>query len=289
LQYYYYFLYSKISEKLNEKQMLLALILTIIAGLATTVGGFLSFFIRKYNLKVLAIGLGFSAGAMIYISLVELLKQADETVSLIVNPVYSNLIVTVTFLSGILLSAMIDYLLPNHFEIKEIINKDGTKKQRTGKQHKLWRVGFFTFLIISIHNFPEGITTFSSTMIDVSLGLSVALAIAIHNIPEGISIALPIYYATGSKTKAILYSFLSGMAEVLGGLIGYGFIDVIFHGVGFGILIAITAGFMVYISFDELLPTAREYGKNHLSVIGVIAGMLVMSFSLSLLDLAGGI
>jgi len=268
--------------------MLFAFSLTLIAGLATTLGGFISFFIRKYNLKVLAVGLGFSAGAMIYISLVELLKEAQISLSNNFHENIAGLIVTLSFFIGIAISYLIDYFLPSHFEVESVIsdNSDKTKvkKTKTKKQSKLWRVGIFTFFVISIHNFPEGLTTFSSAMVNPALGLSVAIAIAIHNIPEGISVALPIFYATGSKSKAILYSFISGMSEPIGALVGYKFIDIFFNNSAFGILIAITSGFMVYISFDELLPAAREYGKDHLSIIGLVLGMLIMALSLNALN-----
>jgi len=263
--------------------MLLAFILTTIAALSTTIGGLLSFFVRKYNIKILAIGLGFSAGAMIYISLVELLKEANKTIAESINGNYAGIVVSISFFIGILISIIIDYMLPNHFELKSVLSSKTNCPEKTTRQKKLFRIGLFTFIAITIHNFPEGITTFSSTIADVSLGLSVAVAIAIHNIPEGIAIALPIYYATGSKTQALFYSFLSGISEILGAVIGWQFVEAIFNGFGFGILIAITSGFMVYISFDELLPAAREYGTDHLAVIGVMGGMLTMALSLNFL------
>jgi len=268
-----------------ENNILLAFSLTIIAGLTTTLGGFISFFIRKYNLKVLAIGLGFSAGAMIYISLVELLKESHNILEPVFGAKYSGLIVTLSFCIGIAISTIIDYLLPNHFEIKQVVGQK-KKKIKTKRQHRLWRVGIFTCAIITIHNFPEGLTTFSTAMINPVLGFSVALAIAIHNIPEGISIALPVYYSTGSKKKALFYTFISGLSEPLGAVVGYFFMDFIFQETAFGMIIAITSGFMVYITFDQLLPTAREYGKNHLSVIGIILGMIIMALSLNLLEFA---
>jgi ZIP family zinc transporter len=268
-----------------ENNILLAFTLTIIAGLTTTLGGFISFFIRKYNLKALAIGLGFSAGAMIYISLVELLKESHNVLEPVFGVGYTGLIVTLSFCIGIVISAIIDYFIPSHFEVKKFVEQK-KKKIKTKRQHKLWRVGMFTSIVIAIHNFPEGLTMFSTSMINVSLGISVALAIAIHNIPEGISIALPIYYSTKSKVKAIFYSFIAGLTQPLGAIIGFFFIDYIFQEIAFGMIIAVTSGFMVYITFDQLLPTAREYGKNHLSVIGVILGMIIMALSLNLLEFA---
>ena len=50
----------------------------------------------------------------------------------------------------------------------------------------------------------------------------------------------------------------------------------------FGIIFAVVAGIIVFISFDELLPAAREYGEHNLSLYGLIAGMAVMGISLLL-------
>ena len=141
-------------------------------------------------------------------------------------------------------------------------------------------MGMFTALAIAIHNFPEGLATFAAALSDPALGLSIAVAIAIHNIPEGISVSVPIYYATGSKKKAFYYSFLSGVAEPVGALIGYFILLNFFSEFVFGILFAGVAGIMVFISLDELLPSAQKYGEHHLSIYGLILGMAVMALSL---------
>jgi ZIP family zinc transporter len=143
-------------------------------------------------------------------------------------------------------------------------------------------MGMFTALAIAIHNFPEGLATFAAALSDPALGLSIAVAIAIHNIPEGISVSVPVYYATGSKKKAFYYSFLSGTAEPVGALIGYFILLNFFSDFVFGILFAGVAGIMVFISLDELLPSAQKYGEHHLSIYGLIVGMAVMALSLLL-------
>lgn len=263
-------------------KMKFAFLLTIIAGLSTTIGGLISLFIRKYNLKVLSVGLGFSAGAMIYISLVELLKESNVLLAKDLGIGYAGLITTFGFISGIVVASIIDYFLPKHFDTK-IIKEGKPKAFRSFRQKKLLRMGLLTFLVIVIHNLPEGLVTFSSALVNRTLGISIAFAIAIHNIPEGISVALPIYYATGSRWKAIFWSFLAGIAQPIGALIGVVFLGSLFNNFTFGILFSCTAGFMVYIAFDELLPTAKEYGKEHLAIIGVISGMAFMALSLNLL------
>jgi ZIP family zinc transporter len=142
------------------------------------------------------------------------------------------------------------------------------------------RMGLFTALAVAIHNFPEGLVTFLAAMQDPSLGIPVAIAIAIHNIPEGIAVAVPIFYATGSRVRALWISFLSGLSEPLGALIGYILLFRYLSNSLFGLLFASVAGIMVFISLDELLPAAREYGEPHLSLYGLLAGMMVMSVSL---------
>jgi ZIP family zinc transporter len=135
-------------------------------------------------------------------------------------------------------------------------------------------------LAIAIHNFPEGIAAFTAALKDVDVGLAIAVAIAIHNIPEGIAVSVPIYYATGNRKKAFIYSFLSGLSEPLGAIVGYLLLSAFFNNLTFGILFGMVAGIMVFISLDELLPASEKYGEHHLSLYGVIGGMLFMSISL---------
>ncbi|MGA1848722.1 MAG: zinc transporter ZupT, partial [Thermoplasmatota archaeon] len=188
-----------------------------------------------------------------------------------------------SFFLGILVIALIDKLVPsfeNPHEVHRI--EDMKDKDERKRFKKLYRMGLFTALAIGIHNFPEGLATFASALKDVSLGIPIATAIAIHNIPEGIAVSIPIFYATGSKKKAFFYSFLSGISEPLGALIGFFILLWFFSDAVFGIVFASVAGIMVFISLDELLPTAREFGKPHLAIYGLIAGMGVMALSLLL-------
>ena len=141
-------------------------------------------------------------------------------------------------------------------------------------------MGLFSALAIGIHNFPEGLATFMGALQDPTLGISIAAAIAIHNIPEGIAVSVPVYYATKSKKKAFVLSFTSGLAEPVGAIIGYFILMNIFSEAVFGVVFASVAGIMVYISLDELLPTAEKYGEHHIAIYGLIAGMMVMAVSL---------
>ncbi len=264
----------------------LAFLLTVFAGLATGIGSFLAFFTKKTNTSVLSISLGFSAGVMIYVSFVEIFFKSQEALVSYYNGSIGEWVTVGSFFFGILIIAIIDKLVPtfeNPHEPRSEEKLDLLKKNDNATENmKLKRMGMFSALAIAIHNFPEGLATFAAALADPALGLSIAIAIAIHNIPEGISVSVPLYYATGSKKKAFFYSFLSGLSEPLGALIGYFIFRTIFNDLVFGILFGVVAGIMVYISIDELLPTSRKYGKEHQEIYGFIAGMAVMALSLLL-------
>ncbi len=261
--------------------LLVAFGLTLFAGLATGIGSFLAFFAKRTNTRILSVALGFSAGVMIYVSFVEIFFKAKTCLvdELGLRVGYGTTVLA--FFSGMALIAIIDKLVPffeNPHEIRKAEEMDDPVLAE--KFRKLYRMGMFTALAIAIHNFPEGLATFASALKDTRLGIAIAVAIAIHNIPEGIAVSIPIYYATGSRKKAFVYSFLSGLAEPAGALIGYAVLAAFFNEVVFGVLFASVAGIMVFISFDELLPAAREYGEHHLSLFGLIIGMIVMALSL---------
>ena len=205
-----------------EENVLIAFGLTLFAGLATGIGSALAFFARRTNTKFLSLALGFSAGVMIYVSFVEIFIKARDALAEDFGLTKGTWITVAAFFGGILLIGIIDKLVPSFENPHEIRGIEEMGPGHTShKNQKLLRMGMFTALAIAIHNFPEGLATFAATLSDPALGMSIAVAIAIHNIPEGISVSVPIYYATGSKKKAFYYSFLSGIAEPVGALIGY--------------------------------------------------------------------
>lgn len=259
----------------------LAIGLTIFAGLSTGIGGLIVLLCKRTNAKLLSVALGFSAGVMIYISFVELLFKSRVVLISNIGKIAGEWINVASFFGGILLIAIIDKLVPsyeNPHESHKIEEKDETNNLIGN--NGILRVGVFTAFVIAIHNFPEGIATFISSVQQPHLGIAVAIAISIHNIPEGISVAVPIYCATGSRRKAFYWSLFSGLAEPVGAIIAYLMLMPILSDTLFGILFAAIAGIMVYISLDELLPAAREYGEHHLSIFGLIGGMMVMAVSL---------
>jgi zinc transporter, ZIP family len=256
--------------------------LTLFAGLSTGIGSVLAFYTKQTNKKFLAGALGFSAGVMIYVSMIEIFVKAQDSLEGIYGTTKGTWLTTIAFFMGIAFIAIIDRMIPdpqNPHEVKDVSDLTKNKKLTTGDP-QLLRMGLFSALAIAIHNFPEGLATFIGALQDPALGISIAVAIAIHNIPEGVAVSVPIYYATGSRKKAFLYSFLSGLSEPVGALVGFFFLMRFLGDLMFGLVFAGVAGIMVYISLDELLPAAEKYGEHHTAIYGLIAGMGVMALSL---------
>lgn len=264
---------------MENESILFALGLTVFAGLSTGVGSVMAFFSKRFSPKFLAAALGFSAGVMIYVSLVEIFAKAKDSLTALYGIKQGYWVTVIAFFVGIGIIALIDKLVPSYENPHELKNLEREKAEEAHK-NKLMRMGLFSALAIGLHNFPEGLATFMGALQDPALGISIAIAIAIHNIPEGIAVSVPIYYATKSRKKAFNYSFLSGFAEPIGALVGFFLLRRFFSDATFGVAFAAVAGIMVYISLDELLPTAEEYGEHHVSITGLIAGMLVMASSL---------
>jgi ZIP family zinc transporter len=244
----------------------LPLLFAFLAGISTLIGGALVFLLKKTKFCYLCISFGFSAGVMIFISFAELLNQGIKEIGFL----YS----TAAFFGGILIIYLIDVLIPHIYEEESYENKKG----------KLKKTAILLMLGITIHNFPEGIAVFFSSISNARLGILVALAIAMHNIPEGIAVSMPIFYASRSKKKALTYSFLSGIAEPIGAVLSfivlYNFLNQFF----LGLILSAVAGIMVFISFDELLPYVYKHKNQHLSILGLFLGMFIISISIYLLS-----
>ncbi len=243
-----------------------ALLLTTGAGLATAVGGVLAVLARKPGPRFMSFTLGFSAGVMVHVSFVELLPQSIDAVGFL----HAHL----AFFAGMGSLFLVDLLVPHDY----IGQHDHTEAQG-----RLLHTGLLVALGIGIHNFPEGLATFAGTLLDTKLGLAIAAAIAIHNVPEGMAVAAPVFAATGSRRKALLWSLLSGLSEPAGALVAAVFLYPFLSPGVLGFFLALVAGFMVAISLDELLPAAKSFRSEHVPILGVITGAVVMAASLWLL------
>ncbi|MEF3280667.1 MAG: zinc transporter ZupT [Elusimicrobiota bacterium] len=266
-----------------DNNLLFAFSMTLFAGLSTGIGSFIGLLSKKFNPKFLTISLSFSAGVMIYVSMIEIFPKARNSLSASLGDKAGYIWTTISFFAGIFIIALIDRMIPSYENPHELNVDNKIKKSSEDDKAKLMKMGLFSALAIAIHNFPEGLATFMSSLTNPVLGTSIAIAIAIHNIPEGLAISAPIFYATKNKKKAFILSFLSGLAEPIGAIIGYFILKSIFTDTIFGSVFAMVAGIMVYVSLDELLPTAEEYGKHHLAIAGLISGMIIMASSLVLL------
>lgn len=262
----------------------LAFGLTLLAGLSTGIGSLIALLARRTNTAFLSLALGFSAGVMIYVSMVEIYPLAQQTAFKTWGE-RGLWAAAGAFFVGMILIAVIDRLVPSYENPHEPRLLEAMEDNFTpDAENKLFRAGILAALAIAIHNFPEGIATFLSVLQDPGLGIAIAVAIGIHNVPEGIAVSVPVYYATGDRKKAFVYSFLSGLSEPLGALIGY-LVLLPFIGESLmALLFASVAGIMIFVSLDELLPAAREYGEAHHSVYGIITGMMVMALSLLIME-----
>ena len=252
-----------------DNQSLISLILSLLAGLSTVFGAFIVFFSKSKNKHLITFALSFAAGVMITISFTDLYPTAQETLIKNEGKFYGVIYSLLFMIIGILIAFFIDNFIPDVDKKNSIVPTN----------NNLYRVGFVSMIAIILHNFPEGIATFVSGYQNTTLGISIALAIALHNIPEGISIAMPIYYATGSKVKAFKYTFISGIAEPIGALLAFLFLKPFINDIILGIIFAITAGIMLYISFQELIPEAREYGYNKLYIFSLTLGICIIPIS----------
>ncbi len=269
-----------------------ALILTLIAGAATGIGGALVLFRKRISSNFLAGALGLSAGVMIFISLAELFPEAQAEIMATGSVRHGEAFVLIAFFVGMGIITLIDFLIPEYENPHEASGLSLNTKtaavgmlEQTGNEKAMHRLGLMSALAIAIHNFPEGIATFIGALNDPQMGAGITFAIAIHNIPEGIAVAIPIYYATKSKGKALLYATLSGLSEVVGALLCLAVtavfgIELTGDSIVFPLILAAVAGIMIYISLDELLPTAEKYGKHHVAIAGVVGGMAIMGISL---------
>jgi ZIP family zinc transporter len=274
-----------------------ALAIALGAGMATVLGGVLVVFFKANNTRLLSFGLAFSGGAMVYVSLVEIFAKAQISFAAALEPQAAYAAATIFFFVGVGLLFAIDRFIPNphngmseedvraaarELALGDLSNLARNELEDAANRKLVARVGLLAALAITAHNLPEGLATFFATLDNPTVGLALAVAIAVHNVPEGVSIAVPVYYATGSRGKAVLATLVSGLAEPLGAIIGYVLLAGVLTPFVFGAVFAVIAGAMVFLALDELLPAARTYSKGHETVYGMLVGMAVIALSLVL-------
>ncbi len=244
-----------------DKATIYSFLLTTIAGLSTIIGSIFIFIKNDDKNKIICASLSFAAAVMMTVSFTDLIPESLELFNNKYVTLFSIILLLVGINIGLILSFLIDKYLPEN---------------KLEKNSKLYRVGIFSMLAIILHNIPEGMATFMASNADIKLGISLTIAIALHNIPEGISISVPIYYATNSKIKAILYTALSGLSELFGALITYLFLKPFINDTIMGLLFAIIAGIMLHIATYELLPTSLKYNNKKLTIILFFIGIVFM-------------
>jgi len=271
---------------MNDVQF--AFLLILIAGLATGIGGLVVLLSKTTNTKFLSVCLSFSAGVMLYVAFAEILREAIEALEYEYGDGMGLLIATASFFAGILLMVLIDKFIPHNDDITEILDPKckGGAQFSISEKKELKRTGLMSATALAIHNFPEGLITFIALMHDPIMGIAIAIAIIIHNMPEGIATAAPIYYATGSKAKAFLISAGAGLVQLVGAFVAWLLLQNVFDDMEavFGIAFAAVAGIMVFVAIHQLLPAAQKYGKHHLVMKWLFAGMAVMALSLVILE-----
>ena len=248
-----------------DLQALYALLLSIIAGMATLIGAIIVIIIKKENKKFISASLGFASGIMISVSMLELFSKSNELITNSTNTLLGAIISTICLAFGMFITFLI-----NHFV------QDENKAVNNLSNNKLLATGIVSMLVIALHNFPEGIATFMSSYGNTALGISITIAIAMHNIPEGITVALPIYLSTNSKKKAFLYTFLSGITEPLGAILAFLILRYFLTDLLLGAIFGIVGGIMIYIAVDDLIPTSRKYGYDGIALIFTLLGICIM-------------
>lgn len=263
---------------ISSSDLITAFGITLAAGLFTVLGSGLVMFSKTPNPRLLSFGLAFAGGAMVYVSLTEILGKSTQAFIQSYGPSHGFAAATIAFLAGMAAIVLIDRLVPNPHETLDPQDPGFDAHQR----NQVARVGMMAALAITAHNFPEGMATFFATLESPSLGMPLALAIAVHNIPEGISIAAPVYFATRSRKLTVLACLISGLAEPLGAVLGYTFLKPFLSSTVFGGVFGMIAGVMVFLALDELLPAAKRYSDGHETVYGLTSGMAIIALSLVL-------
>lgn len=244
-------------------QIINALLISTIAGLSTVIGGLVIFFRIKNIDKFITFCLSFTAVIMIGISVIELFPESFFTLSKNYSMFLTIIIILIVFVLGIFIIRLTNKLINN--------------------SDNLYKIGILNMIVLILHNFPEGITTFITSYHDLNIGISIAIAIMLHNIPEGVAIAVPIYCSTKSKKKALLKTFLSGISEPIGALFAFIFLKNYINDVLIAFLLIVVCAIMITLSIEKLLPEAINRKSDKSLKMGFIIGIIVLFVSLFIL------
>ncbi|MBU1976074.1 MAG: ZIP family metal transporter [Nanoarchaeota archaeon] len=204
--------------------------------------------------------LSFAAGVMLAISFLELLPESIH--------LSSTLLCVIGILLGAVVMYLLDKLIP-HIHPAFLEPEQGQKCS-----NNLSRVAIYLLFGIFLHNFPEGMAIATGTVTGSALIL--AIAIAIHNIPEGICTSAPYYFCSKKRLKSFLISSTTAIPIALGFLIA----RVLFQNISsniIGIIVAGTAGVMIYISADELIPCScgkKNTQWSHSTIFSLLLGVV---------------
>lgn len=266
--------------------MLLPILISLLAGLATSIGGLIATSKKTIDRAQMSVSLAVAAGAMLFLSFVEMIPKGIEVLSENSGEFAARLLVFAAFFGGIGLVLLIDRLLPSSLNPSETGSEDEFSTAENKANQRLLRSGAFVALILALHNFPEGVSTFVASYEDLGGGVVLAIAIALHNIPEGIAVAAPIYAATKNRKKALFWATISGLTEPLGALVMALLMVTILPVTSFGVIFGLVAGMMVAIALDELLPASWHHQTDkHQTIYGLLGGMILVAVSVALLAL----
>lgn len=257
MEFLEYFCFFKILLTMNN---LYPILITSIAGFSTVLGNILLLIDLKYKDKLISFSLGLSFIIMFLISVLELIPEGVRLISVSFNFFSLFCICLGLLFAGYFIVILID---------KNIDSDDS-----------LYKVGVLSMISLLIHNIPEGMICAITSSTNVELGLKMSFIILVHNIPEGICISLPIYYATKSKIKAIMYTVISGMGEVLGAILTMVFLKRFINVYTLAIILIITAGIMITLSVRKILKEGLSFKKYTWFVCGIVIGIIVLIFTL---------
>ncbi|XP_024985462.1 zinc transporter ZTP29 [Cynara cardunculus var. scolymus] len=268
-----------------DSEVLVALSLSMVGGLSTSLGALFVILSKAPNLKMLGLLQGFAAGLMLSISFFDLAHNAINSIGFLKGNLW--------FFGGVIFFAIIANFIPEpslgptaDTKNKKKHGNEGGKDVMKKHRRQVLFSGIITAVGISLHNFPEGMAVFLGSLKGLRVGLNLALAIALHNIPEGVAVALPVYFATQSKWQAFKLATVSGLAEPLGVIIvAYLFPSSLDPEILEGLLGSV-GGVMAFLTLHEMLPLAFDYAGQKQAVKAVFFGMAFMSASLYFLEIS---